>query len=270
MKWFRLWTDIVNDPKMRKISDSQFRTLIYLMCLASEEDKEGTINFSADDISWRIRRTQTQVKSTLKSLSGLNILGPLDKSIVFLNWNKRQPISDNEAENKRKQREKNKNVLGQCLDKSLDCTPLEQTRIDTDTEQIQKNKNIAHRQKKPTVPVSESVSVYRDVFHYSLNPASKKEVENIIGNNGDIFLWRKILTEWALRGWNPKNIRGMIECFKNGKIEEKFKNKFDHNMAVAKQMINQAREEKQNGGQRSGESIVGNALNLISGQKNES
>ena len=73
MKWFRLWTDIVNDPKMRKISDSQFRTLIYLMCLASEEDNGGTINFSADDISWRIRRTETQVKSTLKSLSGLNI-----------------------------------------------------------------------------------------------------------------------------------------------------------------------------------------------------
>jgi hypothetical protein len=137
MKWFRLWTDIVNDPKMRKITDSQFRTLIYLMCLASEEDSEGTINFSASDISWRIRRTETQVKSTLKSLSGLEILGPLDKSIVFLNWNKRQPISDNDAENKRKQREKTKNVLGQNKDTSLDSPPLEQNRTDTDTEQIQ-------------------------------------------------------------------------------------------------------------------------------------
>jgi hypothetical protein len=86
---------------------------------------------------------------------------------------------------------------------------------------IKGSKDIAQRKKTPPVPLPECVSIYRDVFNYSLNSASRAEVESIVGNNGNLVLWREILTEWALRGWNPKNIKGMIDCFKKVKIEDK-------------------------------------------------
>jgi hypothetical protein len=93
------------------------------------------------------------------------------------------------------------------------------------SKELKKDQKHAPRPKPPLMPLPECVAIYRDVFHYSLNPTSRAEVESVIGCNGNLSLWREILTGWALRGGNPKNLRGMLECFKAGKIEDKFKEK---------------------------------------------
>lgn len=77
------------------------------------------------------------------------------------------------------------------------------------------------KQKQASVPIPECVAIYKDIFHYSLNPAARKEVESVVGSNGNLELWREILTGWALKGWNPRNLNGMLECFKAGKIGDK-------------------------------------------------
>lgn len=43
MKWFRLYAEIKDDPKMLELDDAQFRTWINLLAMASEADERGVI-----------------------------------------------------------------------------------------------------------------------------------------------------------------------------------------------------------------------------------
>ena len=79
MKWFRLYTEIIDDPKMRGISDSCFRTFIGLMAIACEAEN-GILKMSIQDIAWRLRvmppyNLEKQIRK-LSELGILNILNP--------------------------------------------------------------------------------------------------------------------------------------------------------------------------------------------------
>jgi hypothetical protein len=118
-----------------------------------------------------------------------------------------------------------KTLINQCNDISRQSNDISrQSRADIMNHEsllmTHDSKKYTRRQKSPTVPIPESISIYRDVFHYSLNPAQKTMVTEGV-NGGDLTLWRKILTEWAGHGWNPKNVTDMLKCFKAGKITEK-------------------------------------------------
>ena len=79
MKWFRLYTEIIDDPKMREVSDSCFRTFIGLMAIACETES-GILKMSIQDIAWRLRvmppyNLEKQIRK-LSELGILNILNP--------------------------------------------------------------------------------------------------------------------------------------------------------------------------------------------------
>lgn len=124
------------------------------------------------------------------------------------------------------------------------------------------------KQKQAPVPIPECVAIYKDVFHYSLNPAARKEVESVVGSNGNLVLWREILTGWALKGWNPRNLNGMLECFKAGKIGDKpkFKSKYDENIEAIERSIRKAREAN-NGNAGGSKQIAGNVGDIVPGKK---
>jgi hypothetical protein len=115
------------------------------------------------------------------------------------------------------------------------------------TEEIKDIKDLkpkhARRQKTPTVPQPECVAIYRDIFHYNLNPASREEVLSVVGNDGNMELWRSICKEWALRGYNVKNLKGMLDCFRKGKIEDK-KNSNSDGLNQTQRAIIEARKRR--------------------------
>ena len=106
MKWLRLWTDLLDDPKIKGLTDLEFRVFVCLLCFASECEKNGNIPHSLDDISWRLRLQKSDLEPVILSLKTQKILIQNTNGIKFKNWKKRQPKSDNVLERVKKFRQK--------------------------------------------------------------------------------------------------------------------------------------------------------------------
>jgi len=136
MKWFRVYTDIIDDPKISKISLKSYQIFTFLLAFVAENDENGEFILDKKDISWRFRITVNALDKALNELESVNILSIQDGILTILNWNKRQFKSDNINERVKKHRTKIREQ-----DETLHETPPEQNRYRTDTEQIQKQKN---------------------------------------------------------------------------------------------------------------------------------
>lgn len=125
MKWFRFYSETIDDPKVHQMSDSCFRTFVNLLCLASNSEVRGEINLSNSEVAWRLRTHHHTVEASLKKLEELNIISRNGRNIKFLNWDKRQYKSDSSAERTRKWRE------GKERHRDVTVTPPD---TDTDTD----------------------------------------------------------------------------------------------------------------------------------------
>lgn len=108
MKWLRLWTDIIDDPKLRRLTDVEFRHFVFLLALCAECEDGGAISMDDSDICWRLRIDQEKFNETKAKLESLGIIEVRDNSIRFVNWEKRQPAKDDSIERVRRFRERAK------------------------------------------------------------------------------------------------------------------------------------------------------------------
>jgi hypothetical protein len=135
MKWFRLWTDILDDPKMSRLSDDEYRAFTYLLAMAAAEEKEGHIPYDASDISWRIRLPLDLIKRSLDKLLSLEIIGPNGNGWKFIHWEKRQFKSDDRSEYFRDWYQKKRASKHSNVESNVVLNNVEQ--IQNRTEQIQ-------------------------------------------------------------------------------------------------------------------------------------
>lgn len=89
MKWFRLWTDILDDPKVARLSDRDFRSFIMLMAYASELDNDGTLGKDLISIAWRLRISIDDLELSIKNLIECEIINKKPE-YNFINWQKWQ------------------------------------------------------------------------------------------------------------------------------------------------------------------------------------
>jgi DnaD/phage-associated family protein len=64
--WFRLYTEIMDDPKLAGWTGDQFRVLIYLFCLARQSDEPGLIKMTPAEIAWRTRQPVELIEEVLR------------------------------------------------------------------------------------------------------------------------------------------------------------------------------------------------------------
>ena len=107
MKWFRLWTDILDDVKILQLSDYEFRVWVQIMAYACEVDSmSGQCQTNVKSMSLRCR---TQVNHLSRAIETFQKMGmvTIDEQgfITITNWNKRQFKSDNAYERVKKFRE---------------------------------------------------------------------------------------------------------------------------------------------------------------------
>lgn len=126
MRWFRMYNELIDDPKVDKMSDKTFKFFVFTMCLASEEDQEGYINLTERDISWRLRMRSKTIKTSIKELIDLKIIANNNGHLQLINWNKRQFKSDDVNVRVKRYRKRYNETLHE--------TAPEQNR--TDTEQM--------------------------------------------------------------------------------------------------------------------------------------
>lgn len=117
--WLRLYAEMMDDPKVGELSDSEFRTWIGLLCLACKSESEGDTGHTIERANWALRR---DINPDLPHLLSLNlIVATPAKTIQITNWSKRQYRSDSSAERVRRYRNGDEALpkrAGNALDKS--------------------------------------------------------------------------------------------------------------------------------------------------------
>lgn len=129
-RWFRLYDDLVDDPKIQRLPGETLKALLNLWCLASQND--GLLP-AADDIAFKLRMKPAKVAKLLSVLGECGLIDSDEEGLRPHNWNARQyksDVTDPTAPLRQKayrERIKNRNAT------------VTDTDTRTETEQIQKD-----------------------------------------------------------------------------------------------------------------------------------
>src|SRR5215468_7699189 len=69
--WLRLYTDLLNDPKVQRLAPEHFKGWVNLLCLAKEND--GLLP-SIEDIAFRLRIEDAQAGELIEALKARGLL----------------------------------------------------------------------------------------------------------------------------------------------------------------------------------------------------
>lgn len=104
MDWCRLYSEMLNDPKVGTLSDAQFRTWIELLMVATAAEDDGNTKLTEASIDWALRRNASV---TLHELLQRELVALNDRGEIVINaWGDRQKKSDSSASRVAKFREK--------------------------------------------------------------------------------------------------------------------------------------------------------------------
>jgi hypothetical protein len=113
MKWFRLYDEITEDPKMIQLSDHEFRIWIYLLCYLNKQSLRGycdNINPIILLLKGAIKARNNSITRTLEKLESLGMIKQNHPSLQIVNWEKRQYKSDDINEYVKKHRNITRNI----------------------------------------------------------------------------------------------------------------------------------------------------------------
>lgn len=89
--WIKLYHDILDDGKVGRMTDRQFRRMIELFLVAGEEGEEGELP-SCEDIAWRLwrRKNATYLEKDMDALMEIGVLEKPNGKWRIKNFKKRQ------------------------------------------------------------------------------------------------------------------------------------------------------------------------------------
>lgn len=141
MKWFRLYNELLDDPKVQQLNPELFKFWINILCIASKN--EGKLP-SIEAISYHVRASKEATDSLVFALKEAQLIHEFSNQhgtwLAPHAWQKRQYKSDTSSERVKRYRNAQRNEV---------VTPPE-----TDTEQIQNKRKVKEKTalKKPSPP----------------------------------------------------------------------------------------------------------------------
>jgi hypothetical protein len=150
--WLRLYTGILDDPKVQWLTPEQFKGWINILCLAKEND--GLLP-STKVVAFRLRISEVEANCLVEALTSAGLLDHSNEGITPHNWEGRQFISDEDptaAIRARRYRQKQsvtdsvtRDVTGPSL------LPETEYRAETETESEQRASRVKPRSaRRPT------------------------------------------------------------------------------------------------------------------------
>ena len=119
MRWFRLYDEVLDDPKVQFLPPEQFKAWVNLLCLASKN--EGKLP-DMQAISFALRLPFHETQTIVENLVSLSLLDRGKNGLIPHNWSKRQYKSDTSTDRVKRFRNVARNVS----------KPLHETVPDTD------------------------------------------------------------------------------------------------------------------------------------------
>lgn len=158
MPWIKLYTEMLDDPKIGRLADAIKWRFVSLVLLAGECDQDGAFitgqhMMSIDDIAWRLRITREQCETELEALLQCGVL-ELDGDVYYLpKFSDRQGRPQSEKreqwrERKQRQRESQKTQESVTRDSRVIHAPrVEKSREEKNREE----KSSADKPRKPQI-----------------------------------------------------------------------------------------------------------------------
>ena len=166
--WLRLYTEVLNDPKVQKLDGNSFKFWINLLCCAKEYSNDGILP-DLGGIAFHLRIKEETAHKYLEKMIESGLVENEANTYIIHGWSTRQYESDNDPtalDRKRRERDRKKSVTEMSRVTSRTChgnvTLTEPEQIpETDTEPDSERTKSA-----PELPtVSGSISgINRDIF----------------------------------------------------------------------------------------------------------
>lgn len=131
--WLRLHADLIHNPKLARLTDSQFRFWVHLLCVGSQDN--GNLP-PEDEIAFILRKSAANTRALLESLRVHRLLDVSETGMKLHDWNQWQFQSDVSTERVQQFRKRRGNV-SETFQKHDETVPRARA-TDTETEQRQK------------------------------------------------------------------------------------------------------------------------------------
>src|SRR4051812_13144243 len=102
-RWFRLYDEVLDDPKVQRLPDRTFKTWINILCAAS---RNGGVVPPLKDLAFLLRRDEAKLFTEMAALSVAGLLDDADGKVTPHNWSGRQFQSDGSTERVKRFRER--------------------------------------------------------------------------------------------------------------------------------------------------------------------
>jgi hypothetical protein len=93
MKWLRLYSSVLHDPKVQMLPPALFKGWVNLLCLANESEPRGVLP-DTETIAWALHMTAEEAVTLLETLQATGLIDTCDDGLSPHNWNGRQAPSD--------------------------------------------------------------------------------------------------------------------------------------------------------------------------------
>lgn len=145
MVWFRVYSEIKDDPKMLCLSDRQFRLWVSLLAMASESDERGLIGpFPPIGLAAALRCRPDELTEILDVFESLDMIQRQDDGAIlvshFLDRQYDYPSDQPEATRERKRKERDRDTpvtpcpvtseSGECHEPVTNCHEVDKTRVE--------------------------------------------------------------------------------------------------------------------------------------------
>jgi hypothetical protein len=124
-RWFRLYDELLDDPKVQRLSGEDFKAWVNILCLSSRN--AGTLP-PAKDIAFSLRLDVRKTTAMLERLKDAGLIDEVGGGLSPHKWGERQYKSDVSTDRVKAFRQRKKAVAGNG-DETFPATPP-----DTDTE----------------------------------------------------------------------------------------------------------------------------------------
>lgn len=98
MKWFRFYTEVRTDAKLRLLTDAEHRVWVNLLCYAADQPDRGKLNGATrKTLAIEVARGNEQLLArTLEKLERLHIVEQGKDHVHFIHFDVRQYVQDDE------------------------------------------------------------------------------------------------------------------------------------------------------------------------------
>lgn len=152
--WFRMYSEFATDPKVQRLSETDQRRFVMLLCLRCSNDDE---TLHDDDVTFSLRISDEEWRTTKAILQSKNLIDQDNKPCA---WNKRQYASDSSTARVVKHREQHKK------DETLQKRKSNVPDTDTETESEKTNTSLLESAapKSDFVPFEQIVNLYHETL----------------------------------------------------------------------------------------------------------